>query len=146
GRVLYVEVIHSGRSLSVAPLVGRRLPAYCSASGKAMLAFQPPDVIEGILHEPLRQFTETTITSPARLREELERIRERGYALDNGELEAAIRAVAAPILDLDGYADAAVGLVGPASRLTIETLTEMAPAVVETAQAIAGQMPVRFTV
>lgn len=146
GRVLYVEVIHSGRSLSVAPLVGRRLPAYCSASGKAMLAFQPPDVIEEVLHEPMRQFTENTLTSPARLREELERIRERGYAVDNGELEAAIRAIAAPILNMDGYADAAIGLVGPASRLTIEAMEKMRPALVETAQAIAGQMPVRFTV
>ena len=68
GQMLYVEVVHSERSLTVAARVGRRLPVHCTASGKVLLAFLPPEVVEPILNAPLVAYTEKTLTSPEQLR------------------------------------------------------------------------------
>ncbi|MFN2167474.1 MAG: IclR family transcriptional regulator C-terminal domain-containing protein, partial [Anaerolineae bacterium] len=90
GQMLYVEVVYSERSLTIAARVGRHLPAHCTASGKVLLASLPPDTIEPMLAAPLASYTEKTITSPDRLREELEQVRRRGYAVADEEFEVGI--------------------------------------------------------
>ena len=57
GEVLYVEVVHSQHSLTIAARVGRRLPDYCTASGRVFLAFLPPEVVEPFLKAPLAPCT-----------------------------------------------------------------------------------------
>ena len=140
GRVLYVEVVHSKHSLTIAARVGRRLPAYCTASGRVFLAFLPPEVVEPLLNAPLAAYTEKTITSPARLREELEATRQRGYSLDDGEFEDGIRAISAPIRDIDGNVIAAMSIPGPTNRLTPERIPDLAEALVETANAVSAHV------
>jgi DNA-binding IclR family transcriptional regulator len=73
GWVLYVEVVRSKHSLTIAARVGRRLRAYCTASGRVFLAFLPPEVVEPVLSEPLMPCTAKTTTSLSRLREECRR-------------------------------------------------------------------------
>jgi len=140
GWVLYVEVVHSEHSLTIAARVGRRLPAYCTASGRVFLAFLPPEVVEPILTEPLMPCTEKTTTSLAHLRGELEATRQRGYALDDEEFEEGIRAVSAPIRDIDGNVIAAMSLPGPTNRLTAERIPEVAQALVEAADAVSAHV------
>ena len=140
GQVLHVEIVHSKHTLTIAARVGRHLPAHCTASGKVLLAFLPPAVVEPILNAPLAAYTERTITSPARLREELEVVRQRGYALDDEEFEAGIRAVAAPIQDIDGNVIAQMSMPGPTNRLTPERIPEIAQALMEAAEAISGHV------
>jgi IclR family KDG regulon transcriptional repressor len=138
GSVLYVEVVHSHHSLTIAARVGRRLPAYCTASGRVFLAFLPPAVVEPILNEPLKPCTERTIVSPARLREELEATRNRGYALDDGEFEEGIRAVSAPIWNIDGDVIAALSIPGPTNRMPPERMPKIVDALLEAAEAISA--------
>ncbi len=140
GWVLYVEVVHSEHSLTIAARVGRRLPAYCTASGRVFLAFLPPEVVEPFLNEPLAACTEKTIISPARLREELEATRQRGYSFDDGEFEDGIRAISAPIRDIDGNVIAAMSIPGPTNRLTPERIPELAEALVETANVVSSHI------
>jgi IclR family KDG regulon transcriptional repressor len=140
GRVLYVEVVHSEHSLTVAARVGRHLPVHCTASGRVLLAFLPPEVVEPILSAPLPAYTEKTITSPTRLREELKATRQRGYGLDDEEFEAGIRAVSVPIRDIDGNLIAAMSMLGPSNRLTAERISEIAEALVETANAVSAHV------
>jgi IclR family KDG regulon transcriptional repressor len=140
GQVLHVEIVHSKHTLTIAARVGRHLPAHCTASGKVLLAFLPPAVVEPILNAPLAAYTERTITSPARLREELEVVRQRGYALDDEEFEVGIRAVAAPIQDIDGNVIAALSMPGPTNRITPERIPEIAQALVEAAEAVSGHV------
>ena len=140
GRVLYVEVVHSEHSLMIAVRVGRHLPAHCTASGRVFLAFLPPEVVEPMLNAPLTAYTEKTITSPARLREELEATRQREYALDDEEFEAGIRAVSAPIWDIDGNLIAALSMPGPTNRITPERIPEIAQALVKAAEAVSGHV------
>jgi DNA-binding IclR family transcriptional regulator len=140
GRVLYIEVVHSNHSLIIAASVGRHLPAYCTASGRVFLAFLPPGVVEPILSAPLAACTEKTITSPARLQEELEATRQRGYGLDDEEFEVGVRAVSAPIRDIDGNVIAAISMPGPSERLTPERIPEIAQALMEAASAISAHV------
>ncbi|TEU10090.1 MAG: IclR family transcriptional regulator [Anaerolineales bacterium] len=145
GQVLYVEIVHSKHTLTIAARVGRHLPAHCTASGKVLLAFLPSEVVEPMLNAPLVAYTEKTITLPARLREELEVVRQRGYALDDEEFEVGIRAVAAPIRDIDGNVIAEMSMPGPTSRLTPERIPEIAQALVEAASAVSAHGLARMT-
>jgi IclR family KDG regulon transcriptional repressor len=140
GRVLYVEVVHSEHSLTVAARIGRHLPVHCTASGRVFLAFLPPEVVEPILSAPLLVCTEKTITSPAQLREELEATRQRGYGLDDEEFEVGIRAVSAPIWDIDGNVIAALSMPGPTNRMSPERIPEIAQALIEAARAISAHV------
>jgi len=138
GQVLYVEVVHSSHSLTIAARVGRRLPAHCTASGKVLLAFLPPEAVEPVLSAPLVPYTEHTITSPERLREELKTVRQRGYAVANEELEVGVWAISAPIRDIDGNVVAAMSIPFPTNRLDPERIPEIARALVDEANAVSA--------
>jgi IclR family transcriptional regulator, KDG regulon repressor len=140
GWVLYVEVVHSQHSLTIAARIGRRLPAYCTASGRVFLAFLPPEVVEPILNGPLVPCTERTVTSITQLREELELTRQRGYALDDEEFEAGIRAVSVPIRDIDGNVIAALSMPGPVNRMPPERIPAITEALLEAANAVSAHV------
>lgn len=136
GQVLYVEVAHSNHSLTIAARVGRHLPAHCTASGKVLLAFLPPEIADPVLSAPLKAYTEKTITAPERLREELSIVQQRGYAVADEELELGIWAISAPIQDLYGNVVAAMSIPFPTNRLNPQRIPEIARALLETANAV----------
>jgi IclR family KDG regulon transcriptional repressor len=145
GEVLYVEVVHSERSLTIAARVGRHLPAHCTASGKLLLAFLPTEVVEPVLNAPLAVYTEKTITSADQLREELKVVRQRGYALADEEFEVGIWAISAPIRDMDGNVIAALSIPFPTNRLRRERIPEIAHALLEAANAVSAHVQARIT-
>jgi DNA-binding IclR family transcriptional regulator len=115
-------------------------PAYCTGVGKALLAFQPPEVIERVIQIGLKAFTTNTITSPEKLRSEMQAIRERGYATDDSEHQIWTSCVAAPIRNAAGRVFASISVTGPADRMTAERIRQLAPVVVQTADTIARQL------
>jgi len=139
GQVLYIEVVHSNHSLTIAARVGRHLPAHCTASGKVFLAFLPPEVVEPVLGAPLEVYTEKTVTSRDRLREELKVVRQRGYAIADEEFEVGIWAISAPIRDLDRNVIAAMSIPFPINRLNPERIPEIAQALLEAANAVSAK-------
>ncbi len=72
-------------------------PAHCTASGKVALSFQGDDAVERVIANGLKRVTVNTITNPVLFREEVEKIRSRGYAVNNEEQTPGVRGVAAPI-------------------------------------------------
>src|SRR5581483_10187843 len=112
---------------------GRRTPAHASATGKALLAFQPAAVIEQVLRAPLQRYTARTITDAALLRAELEQVRRRGYAVAHEELQAGLTAVAAPIREADGRVQAVLSLSAPTYRTPPARQREHARLVVQAA-------------
>jgi IclR family KDG regulon transcriptional repressor len=140
GRAFYIEVLRGNHALTIAAAVGQRLPIHCTASGKLFLAYLPPEEMNAILNQPLTAYTENTITSPEMLRDHLEVVRERGYAVDVEEYELGICAIAAPIFDRRGTVIAAIGGPSPTSRMTPERITEIAEAYKEAGQAISRRM------
>ena len=110
---------------------GGRKPAYCTALGKAMAAYDD-DAIRAVISAPMPRKTAKTITEPVALWTELKRVREAGVAFDRGEAYQELVCVAAPIRS-SGHAIAAVSVTGPADRMRWSVATE---AVRSTAAAI----------
>jgi DNA-binding IclR family transcriptional regulator len=96
--------------------VGSQLPVHASALGKAILAFQPPAVIEELTAEALPRLTKRTRTAQA-LREELIEVRDQGVAIERDEAVLGESSVAAPIFDHSARAVGAIGVVGDTERI-----------------------------
>lgn len=111
GEVVYIGKFEAPELFRIITSVGSRTPVYCSASGKAMLAFLDPERRRHILKEiPLKTFTAKTITDLAALEQDLAATRERGYSLDLGEHYPNLCSVAAPVFDSQGYVKAAISV------------------------------------
>jgi DNA-binding IclR family transcriptional regulator len=118
-------------------------PAYCTAAGKAALAWQPDSVLNRLIRLGLPAYTPQTITDPAALRAELAAIRKRGYAVDDEELSPGIRCIGAPIRNMAGRVFASISVSGPARRLTRAKNQAMARLVIHHADAISARLGYR---
>jgi IclR family KDG regulon transcriptional repressor len=118
--VVYIEKLESLQPIgSMGSRIGARAPARCTALGKAMLAYRPEDEVRRLYPEPeLPQLTPSTITDLEELIKELDRIRERGYAIDEQENELGVKCIAVPIWDHLHNARVAVSVSGPAERIS----------------------------
>lgn len=120
-QVLYLERLSGRASVPVVSTVGSRLPLHCTGVGKVLLAHAPDDVQERVLASPAR-LTPYTITQPARLREQLAKVRRDGYATTVEEMTLGACSIAVPIRpapsgdDEAGPVVAAVGIVVPNLR------------------------------
>lgn len=133
-----VPAVHAFRFVCDA---GLRQPVNASASPKAMMAFMPENAVEEILIKAkLQKFTSRTITGRQVLREHLQEIRKQGFALDIGEHIEGVNCAGAPILNQQGYAVAAVTVIGPTFRMPVESL----PAIGQTVRSYADKISTRF--
>ncbi|CAG0970040.1 HTH-type transcriptional regulator KipR [Anaerolineales bacterium] len=131
--VVYMDVIESSQRVKLAAVPGQRLPAFCTASGKSILAFLPDDDVKRILERGMPGYTRSTVTSQEAFFEDVYRIRERGFAMSLEEFEDGINAVAAPICN---QPIASVSIAGPAYRLTQERMLDIGPGLVSVAKNI----------
>ncbi len=138
--IMYVYDLESTQAIRMRANLGERKPALCTAEGRAMLAFQPAAIVEPILQQSFAPRTPKTVTDRTALRAALADVRSRGYAREDEQSERDMRSLAAPILDAQGQAIAAVGMSGPAQRLSDEVLARFAPLVVETAHVISTRL------
>ena len=112
----YVSRALGTHTMRIFTEVGNRVALYCTGVGKAILAVLPPERAAALITAaPLAAHTPTTITDPDELRAEIAVIRERGYALDEGEMEVGVRCVA---VGMPGAVPMAVSVSGPAARMT----------------------------
>ena len=140
GEMVYLEVLDSPQPVKIAVRAGRRLPAYCTASGKAYLAFTNRDDLEAVIARGMVACTPHTICDPDLLREDLRLTRERGYAISVEEFEIGIKAVAAPVTDNSGTVVAVIAVAGPAYRLPSERISELGEAVRRAAQGLSEHL------
>lgn len=144
--VVYVERRDSPQALRIFGRIGHRNDAYCTSTGKVLLAFLPTEQCEATLDGwVLTPRTEHTITSIPRLRRELEIVRTRGWADNVNEVEIGVASVAAPIRNASGEVVAAVSVAGPLQRLTPDSLKRYARAAVEGGLAISRRLGYRDT-
>lgn len=123
--VVYVVKVESTQP--VRSVAARRAPAYCTGSGKVLLAGLTDAEVAAryVGREPFAAVTPNTVTTLARLRDELARARARGVALDDRETHLNQRCVAAPIYDHTGRLVAALTVSGPATRLDGDRLAQI---------------------
>lgn len=108
--VLYVDKIYGHNSIELPSRVGGRVPALCTALGKAMLAFSAPDLIEEALRRPVPRLTPRTVVLPSLLRVALSEARRLRVADDSEGACVGSRCVAAPIVDREGSVRGAVSI------------------------------------
>lgn len=130
GEVLYLDKIAADSLISIVSDIGARLPMHCSGIGKALLAHKSESEVKRyIAYKGLMPLTGRTITDPDKLMQELEKVKEQGFALDDGEIMEGLRCVGAPIYDSDGLVRYAISVSGQVKdiygkrleRLIIET-------------------------
>lgn len=119
GRALAtIGISESARGNRVSLVAGEILPFHSTASGLAVLAFAPPDLVARALAEPLPARTPRTETDPARLRARLAAIRAAGHAEADQTNEDDVHGIAMPVFDRDGQPAGAIAVATPAHRMT----------------------------
>jgi DNA-binding IclR family transcriptional regulator len=139
-QVVSIEKMDSPHGLASNVTIGKGAPAYCTSVGKALLAFQPENVVDHVCRLGLTKFTPQTITHSEKLRKELAQVRAQGYAVDNAEHQPDVRCVAAPIRNHSGNVIASLSVSGPATRIPKDRIPGLAARVRE----VAGKLSARL--
>jgi IclR family transcriptional regulator, KDG regulon repressor len=138
--VVYLQVVESAQRVRIAAEVGHRLPVFCTATGRAFMAYLPDEQVHAILNEGLTRYTTHTRLALPDLWEAVRVARVQGFAMSEQEYEQDINAVAAPILDANHHPAAVIAAVGPSFRLSRERMSRLGPVLCATAEAIAREM------
>lgn len=142
--VLYVDCVESKMRIRTYSVIGVRAPLYCTAVGKAMLAFLPATPRERIIREKrLGRITANTITEKAALKRDLQKTVQRGYSIDNMEHEEYLRCIGAPIRNWKGEVFASISVSGPSQRLTLKRIGEIAPSLMSATDEISRNLGFR---
>ena len=128
GKGVYLCRVKGDQAVRLDTYAGMRVHLHCTALGKAVLAYLPEERVREIVDaHGLPERTDATITDEEELFEELDGIRERGYASDTEERVAGLRCAAAPIRNLDGDPLGAISVSGPTSRMKGDWFDEEVP-------------------
>lgn len=118
GGIIYLVKLPEHRDGKILNVMGKRVPAHCTASGKVMLAFQDEHEINRVMSHNLKAFTHKTITCPDKLRLELQTIRKRGYAVSHDEFNQGMSSVAVPVFNDYDAIIASICILRPTGQIT----------------------------
>ncbi len=144
--MVYVARFPSHQPFFIHMPIGRSLPMFCTAAGRAYLSRLPTDEVSDILdRSTIRPLTPTTVTDKVRILDLILEARESGYARANQECYRGDLTIGAPIMGQHGRPVAAINISGPTSRWTMEDLAQRwAPLLMETARAASSGMADRI--
>lgn len=138
---VYIEKIDKPGFIKMNTWVGRRLDVHCTAVGKALIAYLPQAAVEEIIKEKgLPKHTPKTIASPSQLFSELAKVRRAGYALDKSENSLDVKCIAAPVFNMQGKVEAAVGLTGTEGQMRLHRLKNYVKLIKQAAKNISHQL------
>ncbi|HCL89802.1 MAG TPA: IclR family transcriptional regulator, partial [Candidatus Atribacteria bacterium] len=138
-----IDSISSSRSTNTHLFVeiGKEMPFHCTASSKILLANQSPEEIKRVISKnPLKKYTQNTITEPEKLMIHLLDIKNIGYAICNEELEEGIKAIAAPIKNMNGKTIASITITGLAKRISSNNMESLIEIVTNSALEISKKL------
>lgn len=140
--IVYVARAAARRIMSVRITIGTRLPAFATSMGRVLLAGMPEGVVAELLgSELLVAYTRRTTVDVAGLKRVLDTVRDRGWAMVDGELEDGLRSIAVPLRGRDGAVIAALNVSTSAARgLADEVRAELLPNLQRTAQLIDDEL------
>jgi DNA-binding IclR family transcriptional regulator len=121
--VLYLEKIIMHRGLTAQSRVAGRLPLYCTATGKVILAFSAPQLYEDVVRAGLAPLTRHTITSPALLADQLARVHTQRVATECEETRLGYASLAVPVLGHGGALAGALSITAPTSRMNVPMMS-----------------------
>ena len=140
--IVMIGVVEILNKMSYKSPIGHRMPAYCTALGKAMLAFQPVDQWDRLIS--MIEFvprTKNTITDPGEFRATLLQVRQQGYARQDGEFVEGLGSVAAPIFEHSGEVTTAINISGLSTLILDENkIDNMIASVKDSARMISTEL------
>ncbi len=134
---ILVERVEPAGVARLATWIGKRMDVHCTAVGKVLASNLSEEELAELVHQrPLIRHNDNTIVSLKKLKEDLQRVRARGYAIDDEEEEVGMRCIGAPILDAGGKTIAALSITGTTDQITMENLPELSAALRSTVSAL----------
>ena len=124
--IMYLDYVSSASLVVPKQVIGLTAPLYCTSTGKAILAELDEEEIDDVISEGLSPLTENTITDPEELKKELQKIRERGYSVDNMEHEYGVMGVGMTVRDMEKNVVAAISVSGPSLRFDNDSILRFA--------------------
>lgn len=134
--VVYVDRYASENAMTVYTNIGDIPLPYCTAHGKALLAFLTLEQIEELIKDGLQKFTEHTIVDKQELFAELRKVRENGYAFDLEERVLGVRCVAAPVFNSRDEVIGAIGISGMIQNMPLERMESHAQMIKSVAEKV----------
>lgn len=142
--IVYIDKVEAKNTIQMVSHIGRRSPLYCTSVGKAILAYLDEEEVNEIWNNSdIKKYTENTITDYDVFRNELDKIRLQGYAVDNEENEQGVRCVGVPVFNFHGEVEGAISVSGPTIRVTEEKVEEIANEVKKCANLISKELGYR---
>ena len=139
--IVYIDKVEANNTISMASRIGKRNPMYCTATGKAILAFLTEEEILKVWNSSkVVKLTKNTNTDFILFKKELQTIRENGYAIDNEENEIGEKCVGAPIFNMNGNVVAAISVSGPVTRITDDKIDFISNEVMQCTKLISKEM------
>lgn len=136
-QVVYIDKREGRESLRLYSQVGKPAPLHCTGVAKVLMAGLSDEQLDPILKSlDLPRHTENTITDPIAFRAELDRVRERGYAVDDREHEEFANCIAVPVRDSSDHVIAAISITTPSVVRDVTSLLEVLPSLRSTAAAL----------
>ena len=141
-QIIYIDITDGPDGmLKVMNYIGKQAPMHCTGVGKCILLnYNEQQIDELIQKKGLQRYTPNTLTTKKALLDELELVRNKGFAVDNQECELGARCVASGIRDYSGRIIAAISVSGPVTRMTHEYLESISDIVVRTANEISASL------
>ena len=139
--IVYIDKVEADNTIRMASTIGRRSPLYCTSVGKAILAQLSDKEVEKIWNSSkIEKLTKFTITNLEDMKKELEKIRQKGYAIDNEENELGVRCIGVPVFNRFGEVEGAISISGPTIRVTEDRVEGFAKEVVKYAGLISKEL------
>ena len=143
GEALVLSHAEADSSFHIVSETGAHLPAFCTAQGKVLLSSLSDTAVRRVHETRYQPFTPHVIPTPDALVAEIQTVREKGYAIENGEFKIGVRGVAAPIRDHTGAIRYALGLIGMFRRVDSDEFRTATAEVVKTAAALSEALGYR---
>ena len=132
-QALYLLKIDSSNPVHLLSHAGKTNPIHSTSTGQILLAYQAESIINKVMERELIGYTEKTITDPMKLKNELQIIRKKGYAVSQEELHKGVVSIAAPVKNKKGEIIAAVSIAAPISRINKQNVPKLTKQVQQTA-------------
>jgi IclR family transcriptional regulator, KDG regulon repressor len=139
GYVVYVDKVDSSQPLKAITSIGSRVPATVVSTGKALLAWMTPDLLESAL-EHVKRYTPLTMTKRKEIEKDLEETRERGYSINRGEFRVGVCGIAAPVRDRSSNVVASIAVWGSEKNILGTRRDELASMTMAAARDISREM------
>ena len=139
GFVVYVDKVDSPQPLKAMTSIGSRVPASVTSTGKALLAWLPPESLDQAMAH-VKRFTPLTLTRRKDLERDLEETRLRGYSINRGEYRAGVVGIAAPVRDRSANVVAAIGVWGAEKAILGARREELAHVLIVAARDISRDL------